>query len=68
MINNDFIEREIKIHVRELGVLNNRMMKRVMLSTEEEYSTEERPYMVQNNVLTVIVPQCSASIYVGSLE
>ena len=68
LINNDFIEREIKIHVRELGVHNNRMMKRVMLTTEEDYSTEERSFIIQNNVLTVVVPQCSASIYVGSLE
>lgn len=68
LINNDFIEREIKIHVRELGVHNNRMMKRVMLTTEEDYSTDERSFIIQNNVLTVVVPQCSASIYVGSLE
>lgn len=68
LINNDFIEREIKIHVRELGVHNNRMMKRVMLTTEEDYSTDERSFITQNNVLTVVVPQCSASIYVGSLE
>ena len=68
VINNDFVEREIKLHVRELGVQNNRMMRRVMLTTEEEYTTDERAYMVQNNVLTVIVPKCSASIYVGSLD
>ena len=40
------------------------MMKRVMLTTEEGYSTEEQMYMVQNNVLTVVVPKCSASVYV----
>ena len=68
VINNDFTDKEIKLHVRELGVLNNRAMKRVMITTEEEYSTEERTYIVQNNVLTIVVPKCSASIYVGSLE
>ena len=64
IINSDFVEKEVKLHVRELGVRNNKMMKRVMLTTEEGYSTEEQMYMVQNNVLTVVVPKCSASVYV----
>lgn len=64
IINSDYVDKEVKLHVRELGVRNNKMMRRVMLTTEEGYTTEETPNMVQNNVLTVVVPKCSASIYV----
>ena len=64
IINSDYVEKEVKLHVRELGVRNNKTMRRVLLTTEEGYTTEESAYMVQNNVLTVVVPKCSASIYV----
>ena len=67
IINSDFLDKEVKIHVRSLGVFNNRTMKRVMLTTEEGYDLEEKMYMVQNNVLTVPVPKSSASIYVCKL-
>ena len=67
IINSDFLDKEVKIHVRSLGVFNNRTMKRVMLTTEEGYDLEEKMFMVQNNVLTVPVPKSSASIYVCKL-
>ncbi|MCR5213139.1 MAG: glycoside hydrolase family 13 protein [Eubacterium sp.] len=68
VINSDFTEKELKLHVRELGVHNNRTMKKVFMTDESGYSHEEHMYMVQNNVLTVIVPKCSASIYVCKLK
>ena len=68
VINSDFNEKELKLHVRELGVHNNRTMHRVMLADENGYSQDEHMYMVQNNVLTVVVPKCSASIYVCKLK
>ena len=64
IINSDYIEKEVKLHVRELGVRNNKTMRRVLLTTEEGYHTEVENHMVQNNVLTVVVPKCSASVYV----
>ena len=67
VINNDFVEKEVKIHVRELGVFNNRTMRLVLQTYEEGYTLDEKMYMVQNNVLTVVVPKCSASIYVTNL-
>ena len=67
VINNDFVDKEVKIHVREIGVFNNRTMKRIMLTTQEGYDMSEQMLMVQNNVLSVIAPKCSASIYVTKL-
>ena len=67
IINNDFVDKEVKLHVRELGVHNNRIMKRIFLTSDDGYNTEEETYMVQNNVLTVIAPKSSASIYVCKL-
>ncbi len=67
VINNDFVDKEVKIHVREIGVFNNRTMKRIMLTTQEGYDMSEHMLMVQNNVLSVIAPKCSASIYVTKL-
>jgi alpha-glucosidase len=68
IINSDYVEKEVKLHVRELGVHNNRTMRRVMLTTEDGYTMEEELAMVHNNVLTVVVPKCSASIFVCKLQ
>ena len=67
VINNDYVDKEIRLHVRELGVYNNRTMKRVMITSETDYSCDDNMYIVQNNVMTVIVPKMSASIYVCKL-
>ena len=67
IINNDFVDKEVKLHVRELGVRNNRLMKRVLKTAADGYDLSEETYMVQNNVLTVVVPKGSASIYVCNL-
>ena len=68
VINSDYTEKELRLHVRELGVHNNRTMRRILLSEEFGYNLDEKMYMVQNNVLTVIVPKCSVSIYVCKLR
>ena len=67
IINNDFVDKEIKLHVRELGVHNNRTMKRIFLTDSDGFHMDEETYMVQNNVLTVVAPKGSASIYVCKL-
>ena len=68
IINNDFVDKEVKLHVRELGVRNNRIMKRVMVTSADGYDLSDETYMVQNNVLTVVAPKGSASIYVCKLK
>lgn len=67
VINSDFVDKEVKLHVRELGVHNNRMMKRVLLTNEFGYTLDTETLVVQNNVLTVVVPKNSAAIYVCKL-
>lgn len=62
IINNDYEDHEVKLHVRELGVHNNRSMKRIILTDESGFSTDDYMYMVQNNVLTCIVPKMSAEV------
>lgn len=66
IINSDYVDKEIKLHVRELGVHNNRRMKRLIVTSESGYSLEEETVLVQDNVLKVVVPKCSASVYVGT--
>ena len=67
VINNDFVDKQVKLHVRELGVHNNRIMKKILTTSENGYSMESESYMVQNNVLTVTVPKGSATIFVCKL-
>lgn len=67
VLNNDYADKEVHLHVRELGVFNNRAMKRVMLTSETDHLMDDQTYIVQNNVLTVVVPKISASVYVCRL-
>jgi alpha-glucosidase len=67
MINSDFVDKKIKLHVRELGVHNNRTMRRVLLTNEGGYTLEDDIATVHNNVLTIVVPANSAVVYVCKL-
>ena len=67
IMNVDYTDKELKLHVRRLGVKNNHTMKRVMITSEEGYDITEVPYMVQNNVLTVVVPKMSSVLFVTDL-
>ena len=42
-------------------------MKRVMLTTDTDYSTERNISMVQNNVMSVVVPPMSAEVFVADI-
>ena len=64
VLNNDYSDKTLRLHVRELGVYNNRNMKRIMLTTEEGYIQDDQTNVVQNNVLTITMPKISAAIYV----
>ena len=68
VINNDFGDKTLQLHIRHLGVPNNRTMHRVMLTTEEGYNTDFQTVITQNNQMTVVVPKMSAAIYVCNLE
>jgi hypothetical protein len=42
-------------------------MKKIFTTSEDGYYMGEEAYMVQNNVLTVVAPRGSATIYVCKL-
>ncbi|MBR1673971.1 MAG: glycoside hydrolase family 13 protein [Eubacterium sp.] len=64
ILNCDYEDKRLNLHVRQLGVPNNRVMTRVLLTHEGGYDLEDNKYMVQNNTLTVIIPRMSAAIYI----
>ncbi len=68
ILNSDYTDKMLKIHVRHLGVRNNRTMKRVMLCDEHGYTMDDQICMTQNNLMTVVVPAQSAAVYVGKLK
>ena len=68
VINNDFSDKKLYLHIRHLGVPNNRTMQRVMLTTEEGYNTEPKTVITQNNQMVVVVPKVSAAVYVCNLD
>ncbi len=67
VLNNDYTEKNLKLHVRELGVHNKKNMKRVILTTEEGFTRDDQANVVYDNVLSVTVPPVSASVYVCKL-
>ena len=67
VLNNDHTEKNLKLHVRELGVHNKKNMKRVLLTTEEGFIRDDQANVVYDNVLSVTVPPVSASVYVCKL-
>ncbi len=64
ILNNDYEEKNLTIHVRRLGVPDHSVMKRVMLTTEDGYTTKYESYEVQNNTVTVHMPKISAAVIV----
>jgi len=63
VLNNDYSDKTVKLHVRHLGVLNNRMMKRILITSKDGYDLTETPYIVQDNMLSVVIPGGSAAIF-----
>ena len=67
VINNDYNDKKLNLHIRHLGVPNNRTMRRIMLTTEEGYSIDSQTVITQNNQMSVVVPKMSAAVYVCEL-
>ena len=64
ILNCDYEDKTINLHVRHMGVLNNRVMTRVLQTREGGYDIEDRKYMTQNNMLSIVMPKMSAAIYI----
>ncbi len=68
VMNVDYSDKELRLHVTRLGVKNNKIMKRIMVTGENSYDMTEVPYMVQNNVLTVVIPKMSSVLFVTDID
>lgn len=62
VINNDYEDRELALHVRRLGILDGGSLKRIMLADEAGYDMGVREYEVKNNVLKLTAPKISAMV------
>ncbi len=62
IINNDYEDRELDLHVMRIGVPDKASMKRIMLTDENGYDLGVREYTVNNNVLSITVPKISAVV------
>ncbi|MBE5943662.1 MAG: glycoside hydrolase family 13 protein [Lachnospiraceae bacterium] len=62
IINNDYEDRDLKLHVRRLGIPDCSSLKRVMLADEAGYDLGIREYEVKNNVLNISSPKISAMV------
>ena len=62
VLNNDYEEHRLDIHVRRIGVPDGALLKRIILTGEEGYDLGVREYEVKNNVLNITVPKISAVV------
>jgi alpha-glucosidase len=68
VINSDYNDKKLHLHIRHMGVPNNRTMRRIMLTTEEGYSIDSQTVITQNNQMSVVVPKMSAVVYVCNMD
>ena len=62
ILNNDYQEHELNLHVRRLGVQDGSVMKTCITTTEHGYDLEEKTYPVENNKLKIKVSPISAVV------
>ena len=62
ILNTNYEDIDVKLHVRRIGVKNHEVMRRVMFTNEEGYSLEACDYKVEHNMLYLKVPKMSAMV------
>ena len=62
ILNNDYEERELNLHVRRLGIQDGAILRSEILTTESGYSLIPKSYAVENNMLRIRIPGISAQI------
>lgn len=62
ILNTNYENTDVKLHVRRIGVLDHQIMKRILYTDYDGYSLEGKEYRVENNFLTINVPKMSAMI------
>lgn len=64
IMNTNYEDVDLKLHIRQIGVYNHSILRRVMLTNEEGYTLEPQDFMVEHNVLTIKAPKMSAMVLV----
>ena len=68
ILNNDYEPREVRIHVRRLGVPDGAVMRCEITTSEEGYNLAAKEYTVKNNMLTVTMPKISSMVLSYTME
>lgn len=68
VLNNDYEDREVLLHVRRLGIPDGSNLTCVMQTTEEGYVMSNKQYSVKNNSLTITVPKISATVLIYNMQ
>ncbi len=68
ILNTNYEDVDLKLHVRRMEVRNHSVMRRILLTDETGYTLEPQDYMVEHNVLTIKAPKMSALILVKLQE
>lgn len=66
IMNTNYEDVDIKLHVRRIGVRNHHVMRRLLLTNEEGYSLEPCDYVIEHNMLSMRFPKMSAMILVNT--
>ena len=64
ILNTNYEDVDLRLHVRRVGVINHTIMTRVMLTIEQVYTRVSVDYMVEHNLLTIKAPKMSAMVLV----
>ena len=62
-LNNNGVEREIRIPVWQLGVRDDDIMESLMISQKDFYNVGKMEYKIQNGDLVVSLPAFGAGIF-----
>ncbi|MBQ8318841.1 MAG: glycoside hydrolase family 13 protein [Lachnospiraceae bacterium] len=62
ILNNDYEDRDLSIHVSRLGIPDRSRLTRLILTSEEGYQLDSEEYVVRNNTLTFKVPKISSIV------
>lgn len=62
IVNNNYESMKIEVPVWEIGVPDGVRMKQLILTIEEDYSTDDNAYLVKDGKIKVVMPKISATI------
>lgn len=62
VVNNNYEPTKVQIPVWEIGVPDGVRMKQLILTIEEDYSMDDNAFLVQDGMVTMVMPKVSATI------